>query len=169
MRLRDFDYSQNGAYYLTVCTKDRQNLLGEVVGGGILDVPFVELSECGKIIEETIEFLDNTKNEIVIDKYVIMPNHVHLIVVINDPCGGDLCGRASGMPPPTKMQPANAVIPKIISSIKRFTNKKIGLDIWQRSYHDHVIRNQADYLRIWQYIDENPVKWTEDEYYCDRG
>ena len=60
-RLKDFDYSQNGAYYVTICTQNRENLLGEVVGGGIPDAPFVELSEYGKIIKETIEFIDNTK------------------------------------------------------------------------------------------------------------
>ena len=55
----------------------------------------------------------------------------------------------------------------LISTIKRFTNKKCGTQLWQRSYHDHVIRNDSDYLEIWNYIDGNPTKWTEDRYYTE--
>ena len=84
-----------------------------------------------------------------------MPNHVHLIVIINDFGEG-----ASGEPRHT-----NAVIPKLISSIKRFTNKQAGFNIWQTSYHDHIIRDEEDYQTKWNYIDTNPARWDEDEYF----
>jgi len=126
-----------------------------VVGRGILDATFVKLSEYGKCLMEAIEFLNNSKNEINIVNYVIMPNHVHLIVVVDNPCNG-----ASGMPRPT-----NALIPKSISSIKRFTNKQAGFNLWQRSFHDHIIRSEDEYLRIWQYVDDNIARWSEDEYF----
>jgi REP element-mobilizing transposase RayT len=134
-------------------------MLGHVVvGRGIPDAPCIELSEYGGVLLETIEFLNNKTNDIVIDKYVIMPNHVHLLVIISDMDNG-----ASGMPRPT-----NALVPKLISSIKRFTNKKAGFNLWQRSYHDHIIRDDAEYQRIWDYIDQNPVRWTEDVYFVPR-
>ena len=95
-RLRDYDYSQKGAYFLTICVKDRQGLLGSVVGRGILDAPLVELSKFGETLEESIEFVNNEKSRIDIHKYVIMPNHIHMIVVVRDLQGG-----ASGKPRPT--------------------------------------------------------------------
>ena len=157
-RLKGYDYSQNGAYFITFCVKDMHEMLGQItVGCSILDAPYIELSEYGKALMEVIEFLTNRKSEIDIVNYVIMPNHVHLIVVINGLHNG-----ASGMPHPT-----NAVIPKFISSIKRFTNKKAGFSLWQRSYHDHIIRNREEYLRIWKYIDENPSLWSDDIYFVN--
>ena len=147
---------KHGAYFITFCVKDSHELLGQInVGRGILDAPLVELSDYGRALMEAIGFLNKRNNEIAIDKYVIMPNHVHLIVLINDLCSG-----ASRMPRPT-----NALIPKLISSIKRFTNKQAGFNLWQRSFHDHIIRDEPEYQRIWQYIDENPARWSEDVYF----
>ena len=123
-RLEGYDYSQNGAYFVAMCVKGREELLGTVVGRGILDAPYVALSKYGKILEATIEFMNNKKNGICIHKYVIMPNHAHLIVAI---C--DLQDGASG-----KRRPTNKTIPKFISSIKRFANKQTGLNMWQTSY-----------------------------------
>jgi REP element-mobilizing transposase RayT len=155
-RLKGYDYSQSGAYFMTFCIKDKEELLGRVdVGRGIPDAPFVELSEYGKVLKDTIEFTRKKTIEIEITKYVIMPNHVHLIVMIDSVSNG-----ASRMPRPT-----NALIPKLISSIKRFTNKQIGFNIWQRSFHDHIIRSHDEYLRIWKYIDENPLLWSDDIYF----
>ena len=131
-------------------------MLGRIdVGRGIPDAPLVELSGYGKTLKDAIEFLNNNKTEIDISNYVIMPNHVHLIVMIESLHNG-----ASRMPRPT-----NALISKLVSSIKRFTNKQAGFNIWQRSFYDHIIRDEAEYQRIWQYIDENPSCWVEDVYY----
>lgn len=62
-------------------------------------------------------------------------------------------------------RPTDAVIPKLISSLKRYTNRKAGASLWQGSYYDHIIRDENDYLRVWAYIDQNPARWAEDEYY----
>jgi REP element-mobilizing transposase RayT len=120
IRLEGYDYSSNGAYFLTFCTKDGHSMLGEIVGRGILDAPSVQLSEYGKNIIDTFEFFNNRNDKITIDKYVVMPNHVHVIVFINDLDSGvrDLGNGASGKPRPT-----NALIPKFMSSVKRYTNK----------------------------------------------
>jgi len=131
-------------------------MLGQiVVGRGILDAPFVKLSEYGNALAGAIEFMNNNNHEIGIVKYVIMPNHVHMIVVVDNLSNG-----ASGMPRPT-----NALIPKLISSIKRFVNRQAGFNLWQRSFHDHIIRSDDDYIRILQYIEDNPARWREDVYY----
>ena len=87
--------------------------------------------------------------------YVIMPNHIHLIITVKEN------GR-SGAPAPTR---ANARIPRYVSTLKRFVNKECKCDIWQRSYYDHIIRSEADYMEKQKYILANPGKWVEDEYY----
>ena len=90
------------------------------------------------------------------EKFVVMPNHVHLLMGITR--------RETGAPRssrPTKL------VPRIVSALKRFTNKEAGWDLWQTSYHDHIVRSEADYLRIWNYIDTNPAKWREDRYYTE--
>lgn len=154
-RLTEFDYSKNGAYFVTICTRDRESILSEVVGGGVLDAPQIQLSQYGVIADNQIKEINDTYTNIKVTKYVIMPNHIHFIVMICDYNNG-----TSRTPSPT-----NAVIPRFVSTFKRFTNKRCESDLWQRSYYDHVIRNQADYDRVWQYIDENPIKWELDEYY----
>ena len=150
-RLEDFDYSAPGAYFITICTQDRKNLLGKVVGGGAYDAPQMHLSEKGKIVEKYIRSGDRVRN-VTVDKFIIMPNHIHMILFVE--------GGPSRAPAPT-----NAEIPHFVSTFKRFVNRDVGGNIFQRSYHDHVIRGEADYLEIWQYIDSNAAKWAEDCFY----
>ena len=151
-RLKNYNYSQNGAYFLTICTKDRKMLLGSV-GAGVPDGPQICLSEYGEVVENVIHSINDTYAHIFIEKYVVMPNHVHMIVSIDRGAKGP-----SGTPAPT-----SADIPALVSVFKRFVNRKIGQNIWQRSYYDHVIRGREDYLEIWKYIDENPLRWSDDE------
>ena len=84
-----------------------------------------------------------------------MPNHVHLLVSIDHP---EVSAPRSSR--------STHQIPRIIAALKRFTNQKAGMQLWQSSYHDHIIRSRADYLRIWQYIHTNPQKWEEDGYHA---
>ena len=158
-RLKNYDYSSDGTYFITFCVKDRHEMLGKIVGRGILDAPCIELTEYGMHVVEAIAFLDSKNQNVTFDKYVIMPNHVHMIILIQNEAQINN-GGASGKPRPT-----NALIPKLISSIKRFTNKQAGFCMWQDSFHDHIIRNEAEYRNIWRYIDKNPEKWEEDDYY----
>ena len=153
IRLPEFDYDA-GAYFVTICTHQRRCVLSDiVVGDGVLDVPHVQLSECGEAVEQTLAEINNTYKHISIQKYVIMPNHIHLLVHVEE-------NGTSRTPSPT-----NRSLPMLISTIKRFTNQKCGIQLWQRSYHEHVIRNEQDYREIWNYIDGNPAKWAEDRYY----
>ena len=162
IRLKDYDYSSNGAYFITICTQNRLHLFGNVVGDEF-PVPFVELNGFGKIIEQYIQNISDKYPVVTVDKYIIMPNHVHMLIMIfND---GTMGNNRTGNPSPT-------AVGTIVGWFKYQTTKAINAHtnnaetkIWQRSYHDHIIRNGEDYLRIWQYIDENPAKWAEDEYY----
>lgn len=154
-RLGYYDYSTPGAYFLTLCVQDHKCLLGSIVGGGALDAPHVLLSAKGKIVEKYI-ISGNRCQGIRVDKYVIMPNHIHLLVFVDETASGG----TSKAPSPT-----NAVISHFISTLKRFCHRDMGEKIFQRSYHDHIIRNEKDYQRIWTYIDGNPARWKEDCFY----
>lgn len=166
-RLEAFDYNTPGAYFITICTQNRKNLLGKVVGGGAYDAPKMHLSADGKIVEKYIRSGDRVEN-VKVDKFIIMPNHIHMILFVEDgpsrapaPTERDcVTGGPSRAPAPT-----NAAIPHFVSTFKRFVNRDVGGNIFQRSYHDHVIRGEADYLEIWQYIDSNAAKWAEDCFY----
>lgn len=150
VRLQHYDYSQNAAYFVTICTHNRQRSLSDICRGGALLLPL------GEICENEILKLAN-RFEIKIDNYVIMPNHVHMIISIDKV-------RVEQSPTPT--------IPDIVCAFKSITTKianvKDGLKgrkIWQRSFHEHVIRGEKEYLKIWEYIDNNPLIWEDDMYY----
>ena len=153
-RLKDFDYSQNGYYFVTICTNNKENILCDIVGGGALDAPKTQLSQIGYIVEKYIFSTNNIPN-LSVDKFVIMPNHIHLILIVDN-------NGTSKVPSPT-----NNIISHAISTLKRFVNKDVGENIFQRSFHDHIIRGEDDYLKIWNYIDTNPQKWREDCFYTE--
>lgn len=170
-------------YFVTVCTKDKERILGRIVGDGACDVPHAALFPKGKVTEKYIHLMDNKYNNIFIDSYVIMPNHVHMIIAVSNAPEEAYDDRTrvgyfgtSQAPSPTphsssKMtlsenpDRANKIIPKFISLFKRYCSREIGEDIWQRGYYDRVIRNYYEYINIRNYIDGNPARWTEDEYY----
>ena len=151
-RLPQFDYSTPGAYFITICTEGRTPCLGRIVGGGALDAPSVRLSKYGAVVQKHI-LSGNRIPGITVDKFIIMPNHIHLILFVDTTA----CTGTSRAPSPT-----NAVIPHFVSTLKRFCHRDIGKKVFPRSYHDHIIRNEAGYLKIWQYIDNNPALWQED-------
>ncbi len=148
IRLKDYDYGQNGAYFITVCIKDRKPILSKMfVGTGVLDCPKIQLLEFGKIVDKYVKQLNGFYDNVTVEKYVIMPDHIHLLLTVKNTIG------MSGTPSPT-----NNIISAWVSTLKRFVNKEIGQNIFQRSYYDHVIRNQQDFNEIWEYIESNPLK-----------
>jgi len=150
-RLKSYDYDAEGVYFITICTQNKKCLLSRIVGGGALDAPSSQLTEAGKSVEKYI--LSGTRIERVsVEKYTIMPNHIHLLLAVS--------GGTSKAPSPT-----NAIIPHFVSTLKRFCHREIGEKVFQRSYHDHIIRNKQDFLRIWEYIDNNPKQGELDCFY----
>ncbi len=158
-RLKGYNYSQNGIYFLTICTKDKNCILGRIVGGGDLDAPKMMLSEYGIITEKYIQSVNQSYRHISVMNYVVMPNHIHLIV--------ELYSDENVFCDETTSSPANGDIPVMVSALKKLINKEIGINIWQRSYHDHIIRNEESFNTIWEYVEENPVRWEKDCFYCD--
>ena len=152
-RLANFDYSTNGTYFITICTYNRKRFFGNIVGQGLAPAEN-RLSIYGQIAEEQLLLLENRYQNIKIDKYVIMPNHIHIIISINNTAGAS--------PRPT--------ISNIICTYKSLTSRicrQNGLKskLFQSSFYDHIIRNEQDYNEIWQYIENNPQKWSEDRFY----
>lgn len=127
-----------------------QKILSNIVGAGVPDCPKIQLLYHGVITDKYIKQLDGFYKNISISKYVIMPDHIHLIVTVNN--------GQSGTPAPTQDINKNSEISKFVSTFKRFCNKEYGENIWQRSFYDHIIRNQKDYNEIWEYIENNPKK-----------
>ena len=154
-RLTGYDYSTPGAYFITICVKDRNELLGEIVGCGDFDTPQMILSAYGAILDKYLNFMNEKYSHIKIDKYVIMPNHFHLILNIKDYKNGASETAA----------PYNNETSKFVSLLKRSCNREYGKNIWQRSYHDHIIRGENDYQEIWEYIDTNVIRWEKDCFY----
>ena len=157
-RLTDYDYSTPNAYFITICTENRKCLLSTIVGA-IIDRPaYSRLTAAGEKVEEAIRGIPVHYPNVHLEKYVIMPNHIHLILLVAEPADAG----TSWAPSPT-----NAVIPHFVSTLKRFCHRDIGRKLFQRSYHDHVIRDRQDYQKIWTYIDNNPAKWELDCFYTD--
>ncbi|MGM9602403.1 MAG: transposase [Faecousia sp.] len=152
-RLVGYDYSQPGAYFITVCTADRKCLLGSIVGADAHIGPNLKLSHIGAIVQKYTDSIPG------IDRYVIMPNHVHMILRISakNPMEGPMWASA-----PTQMN-----VEKAIRSWKTLISKAVGFPIWQRSYYDHIIRNEQEYIEIARYIEGNPGKWCEDHYFAE--
>lgn len=167
-RLPDYDYSRPGCCFVTVCSKDKRHIFGTVVGGDVLIAPHVILSHTGKVVEQIVSTMP------CVEKYVIMPNHIHLLIRI-PPVSPRTTGTGGpmGTSAPTEGNRGRgnmhrgSSVPGLMRYLKRRVTRIVGQPVWQRSYHDHVVRNDADYLRIWSYIDTNPAKWREDCYFTE--
>ena len=147
-RIPEYDYNQNGAYFVTICTQGRRKLLSDIVGDGF-PVP----KPLGKIAIEYIERIHDKYPSVTVDKYVIMPDHLHILLRI------DRLDNGTGNPSPT----LGNIIGWYKYQITKQSNsmhRQSGERIFQRSYYDHVIRNQQDYDEIWTYIENNPAKWV---------
>ena len=150
LRLPEYDYGQTGTYFVTFCTEGRRHLLG-TVGRDDLGAPAVHLSRCGTIVDSYIRSIPKAYSNVCLEKYVVMPNHVHLILRI-------MGNGAPGSSRPTQL------LSRMIAAVKRFSNRDAGMNIWQSSFYDHVIRDDNDFLHTCTYIDTNPAKWAEDCY-----
>ncbi len=157
LRLKGYDYSQNGAYFITLCVKNHSPLFGHIiVGRDAPGAPSVQLTEYGMIVYKEIGETPSHYEGVTIDNFVVMPNHIHMIVSVH---------RDNGAPRASRPTTA-ALIPTIIAALKKKTTKLIGFSVWQTSYHDHIIRSTRDYHKIWEYIETNPLQWEEDCFYC---
>jgi len=162
LRMSHYDYNTPGAYFLTFCTHNRKNVLSRIVGA-IHESPKPRLTTCGKILESVIQNIPRHLH-VTVDRYVIMPNHVHLIAVITEE---DALREIHESPLQSR-----SIMSKLIGYIKMNASKAIrqhygDMSVWQRGYYDHVIRNQQDYVALAEYIQTNPLRWELDKLYAE--
>ena len=162
MRLQGFDYTRQGAYFITICTRNRECLLGDVGEGRM------HLNEAGLFAQAAWEDLPRHYPHVALDAWTIMPNHVHGIVVLTERVKAPPEG--SGLKPdPTNANAVRHGLPEVVRAFKTFSARRInvfrgavGAPFWQRNYYEHVIRNEESLNRIRQYILDNPARWHED-------
>lgn len=153
-RLPNWDYSSKGAYFLTFCTHGRRHILGEVAAGASCgEGAKVVLSGVGAACSQAIEDCFADDDGMTLHAYVVMPNHVHILCQI---CGGFDSG-------------GSGAISAMIGRIKAATTRKAkgtlsGGPLWQRGFHDHIVRDEADFARVFEYIQNNPARWAEDRF-----
>ncbi len=148
-RLANYDYSSCGAYFITICTFERRNFFWNTVGATIGRPSDVVLSPQGIIANEAIQQIPITYPSLVIEHFVIMPDHIHLLLRVRS----DEYGRPLVAP----------TMSRVVQQMKGYITKRIGTSIWQKSFHDHVIRNKQDYEEHIQYIYENPMHYDQDK------
>ena len=178
LRLKHYDYSQPGSYFITLCSYHNQCIFGDVVDNEII------LNQLGKLVDFTWLDLPNHVSGIKLDAFVIMPNHIHGIITIIDRTphvggGSSESFRLSHLnePPPTlsgrpvmviKQKPLSEIVRQFktfsAQRINRFRGTKYS-HVWQRDYYDRVIRNEIAYQKVFEYIQSNPMKWKMDKYY----
>ena len=145
-RIPHYDYSKDNYYFVTICTHEKKCIFGTVK----------MLSRYGKIAADSVREIPLHYSGVKIDKFIVMPNHIHMIVIIG-------CDNTSETKPD---------LGQVIGSFKSGVTRKIHETapderIWQRSFHDHVIRSRKDYEKIWSYVDTNPMRWEQDCFYAE--
>ena len=179
IRLNGYDYTQNGNYFLTICTRNRECLFGDVRDGKMY------LSNYGGLVNECWQEIPIHFPQIVLHEYVIMPNHVHGIIEINNPqsTGANMgvCTNAVGVganvvgvgannysplrTPQSRPCGTSRTVGSVVRGFKIGVTKQMGFSPCQRNYYEHIIRNDESYQNIVQYMAQNPLKWEEDCFY----
>lgn len=167
LRLNDYDYSQAGYYFVTICTESKGSVLGTVVDG------LMQLNNAGEMIKNWIVKLNNKEEGIKLDEFVIMPNHIHFIIAIvgADPCVSpqgisDNAGTHMGVPLHTIIQWFKTMSTnEYIKGVKDGKYKPFDKRFWQRNYYEHVIRKDKELHEIREYISNNPKQWELDKYF----
>ena len=154
-RLKHYDYSENGAYFVTVCANQHRSIFSRIYPINQQGMFRNRHTELGDIAEATLLEMQQRFPGITIDKYVIMPNHIHAIICIEQVSS-------------SKKATLSDVLCAFKSLTTRACKKASSIDVvFQKSFYDHIIRDDAEYQRIWQYIDTNPARWRDDCYYCE--
>ena len=159
-RLKRYDYSAPGAYFITICTRDRRCLLSRIVSpdpssvGAAISRPqaTVCLSPVGETVRCAIENIPGIYPAVSVDTYVIMPNHIHMILRIRAENPGRLI--------------AAPTISTVVGQMKRWCSRQSKIPLWQRSFYDHIVRGEAEYAEIAEYIENNPARWRADRFYA---
>lgn len=170
VRMSGYDYSSCGAYFVTICAQERMDIFGKIADG------IMELNENGVVVKQTLDELPGSYPGVSFDQFVVMPNHLHFIVCINNvgaihesPIAVNQSSGSCRAIHELPLQRRRMLLPKIIGRLKMQTAKQInimrqtpGIPVWQRNYYEHVIRNEEEMYQIQEYIINNPQKWDLD-------
>ena len=140
IRLNNYDYSQENIYFITICVKDRVELLGKIDKANN-----IKLTKEGNIVKKEIHKLEEIYKNIIIDEYIVMPNHLHILLIIKYKNGKS--------------------ISRIIKHLKTNISREITYSIWQKSFYEHIVRNRREYIKIKEYIKNNVINWSKDKYF----
>ena len=154
IRLTGYDYTQNGCYFLTICTRDRECLFGEIQNAKMI------LSNIGEKVKICWKEIPNHFPQIILHEYVIMPNHIHGIVEIHNTDSQIIPSFPTSHPNGT-----SRTLGSVVRGFKIGVTKQVGFSPWQRNYYEHIIRNGVAYNHIVQYMAQNPMKWENDCFY----
>ena len=161
IRLPEYDYGQNGCYFVTVCTQDKAWYFGRPNDVGA--APCGRPDPAAELAERWLLKIEDKYPGVKIDKYVVMPNHIHAMIRI----GNSEAGGHAGPPLPQIMDWYKTMTTnQYMRLVRRGQLPPFRKKLWQRSYHDHIIRDENDFLLHWNYIESNPARWAEDQYYC---
>ena len=154
IRLKGYDYANSGYYFVTICVQNGKCVLGEVVDDEII------LNDWGQIVANTLAWLEEQYDHVILDEWMIMPNHIHFILIFHDTTVGAV------RKPPEKRKPLG----RIIGAFKTVSSKEInnlrnssGTRFWQRDFYEHIIRNDRSLQAIRDYIRNNPANWNKDK------
>ena len=161
LRLQAYDYAKAGAYFITIVTQDRRCLFGEIAAGE------VRLNEVGRLVADTWQWLETRYPSVLMDEYVVMPNHIHGIIVMTGEGGGT--GDSRIAPTQGRRGVGRKALGNLIGAFKTVAAKRLNLArgtpgrrLWQRNYYEHVVRGEEDMDRIRAYIRDNPLQWEFD-------
>jgi putative transposase len=178
IRLKEYDYSQNGAYFMTICVQDKKCIFGKIRDGKMI------LNTAGKIVEKWWRKLPEYFPNIELDAFIVMPNHVHAIIVINNENGMEtetpLVGTQNETGQPQGIAPTNTIgdiagafksltTNEYINGVKNEKFPSFKKRIWQRNYHEHIIRNEKSWQMIHDYIVLYPETWANDMFFVEQS
>ena len=147
-RIKNYDYSQPNVYLLTLCTENRANLFGVVESRP--DTTVTVLSPLGELVQQTILDIETYYTNASIETYSILPNHLHILLRLD-----------------ATDEPNAPTISRIVKNMKEHVTRVYGKSVWQKGFHDHVIRSELEYQNAWNYVTFNPAKWETDEYFVN--
>ena len=159
-RLRDYDYSTPGTYFVTICSYEKKCIFGKITPANSIGEARIRYSHIGEIAKDCLLQVEKHFPNCRVDHWVIMPNHIHMLLSIDDQVQ-----RTDPVPV--------ANVSHIIGTFKAAVTRTVGNaymhsgKLWQTSFYDHIVRNDEDYQNIWNYIGGNPSKWLEDRFYCE--
>ena len=155
-RLKEHDYSQPGHYLVTICTRHNVHMLGDIRNDKVV------LNKYGNVIESWLKRIPSKYEDVIIDSYSLMPNHIHVIISIERKVGGS--GGEVTSPLPEKLPTLGAIVAYFKYQTTKEINEKFGTPgepIWHRNYFDHVIKDSVELAEIRKWIEENPKNWNK--------